>query len=48
MTRFEITVLAQNDDGQMVLADRVAISADTTADAAKRYAALFLDSAESP
>jgi hypothetical protein len=39
----EITVMAKNDAGRMELIDRCTINATDTADAAKRYAALFAE-----
>lgn len=41
MRKFEITVLAQDDNGNMILQDRCTISAADTADAARKYAELF-------
>lgn len=37
----EITVMQENDSGQMVLMDRCTLTAESTADAARAYAALF-------
>jgi hypothetical protein len=39
--KFEITVLAENDSGQMVLMDRCTLQAENTADSARIYAKLF-------
>ena len=39
--KFEITVMAENGSGQMVLMDRCTLTANKTSDAARQYAELF-------
>jgi hypothetical protein len=39
--KFEITVMAENPGGQMIMMDRCVLRAQDTADAARQYAQLF-------
>jgi hypothetical protein len=39
--KFEITVLGENNSGNMILMDRCTMTAGNTADAARQYARLF-------
>jgi hypothetical protein len=41
MARYEITVLAENEQGQMVMMDRATFDANNTREAAIHYARLF-------